>query len=152
MGSVSISHLIIFVASLLVAASVAGTLIVSVEDVSSSVDRQSESLTQQIDSDIAIISDPSSGTIYEGDETTGTITLLVKNIGRATLEPDGADLDMLVDGQYQTGPTIEIISDHERWSTGAVAEVTVTLDGLSSGDHRATVIVHGNRATIDFYH
>lgn len=151
MGSVSISHLIIFIASLLVAASVAGTLIAGVEQVSNSVDQQSEDLTRQIDTDIVIISDPSSDTVY--NESDGTLTLLVKNTGRATLETDGTGLDVLVDGQYQPGPKIEVVSGGERWSSGSVAAVTVTLDaGLDSGDHRATTIAYGSRATFDFYH
>ncbi len=151
MGSVSISHLIIFIASLLVAASVAGTLIAGVEEVSSSVDQQSEDLTRQIDTDVVIISDPSSGAIY--NESTETLTLLVKNTGRTGLDTEGSELDVLVDGRYQSGPTIEVVSGESRWSSGAVATVTITLDGgLDSGDHRTTVIVHGNRATLDFYH
>ncbi|MDL5361092.1 fla cluster protein flaG [Halalkalicoccus sp. NIPERK01] len=151
MGSVSISHLIIFIASLLVAASVAGTLIAGVEQVSSSVDRQSEDLTRQIDTDVAIISDPAGGSIYDGSNR--TLTLLVKNTGRAQLETDGSNLDVLLDGQYRSDPSIEVVSGGERWSSGAVAEVTVSLgDELAPGDHRATVIVHGSRATFDFYY
>lgn len=152
MGSVSISHLIIFIASLLVAASVAGTLIAGVEQVSSSVDQQSEDLTRQIDTDIAVISDPSSNSIYNaGDDGNGTLTLLVKNTGRTTLETDGTDIDVLVDGQYQSALEIQVVSGGERWSSGVVAEVTVTIEnGLDPGDHRATVIAHGSRATFDF--
>lgn len=151
MGSVSISHLIIFIASLLVAASVAGTLITGVEQVSRSVDQQSEDLTRQIDTDIAIISDPSSDAIY--NKTGDNLTLLVKNTGQTALETDGSDLDVLLDGQYQTGLDIRIVSGGERWSSGAVAEVTVTIDGgLDPGDHRVTVIAYGSRATFDFYY
>lgn len=152
MGSVSISHLIIFVASLLVAASVAGTLIVSVEDVSSSVDQQSDSLSQQIDTDIAIISDPSSPAIYQepdGDGT-GSLTLLVKNTGGTTIPTDGSNLDVLVDGQYRSGIDIEIVSEGDRWSSGAVAQVTVEIEDELVDDHRATVIANGSRATFDF--
>ena len=152
MGSVSISHLIIFIASLLVAASVAGTLIVSVEDVSSSVDQQSDSLTQQIDTDIAIISDPSSPAVYQEPDGggNGSLTLLVKNTGETTIPTDGSNLDVLVDGQYRTGIDIEVVSGGDRWSSGAVAEVTVDLDDELTDDHRATVIVNGSQATFDF--
>lgn len=153
MGSVSISHLIIFVASLLVAASVAGTLITGVEQVSSSVDEQSEDLTQQVDTDLAVISDPASDAVYREDEESGTVTVLVKNTGRSTLDADGSDLDVLLDGSYQSDTTTEIVSDGDRWSSGAVAEVTIDLDApLSEGDHRVTVIANGAQATFDFYH
>jgi flagellar protein FlaG len=158
MGSASISHLIIFIASLLVAASVAGTLIVGVEQVSDSVDQQSEDMTQQIDTEIRVISDPASNAIYNGDSEDGednssTLTLLVKNTGQNTLQTESSSLDVLLDGQYQPDPEIEVVSGGERWSSGAVAEVTVTLDeDLESGDHRVTVIVNGNRTTFEFYH
>lgn len=119
---------------------------------SSSVDEQSEELTRQVDTDLAVISDPASGAIYDtGNDT--TITLLVKNTGRNTLDTDGSDLDVLLDGSYQKETGIVVVSGGERWSSGAVAEVTVTLDSeLGAGDHRITVIAHGTRATFDFYH
>ncbi|ADJ15020.1 fla cluster protein flaG [Halalkalicoccus jeotgali] len=149
MGSVSISHLIIFIASLLVAASVAGTLVTGVEQVSSSVDRQSEDITRQIDTDVAIISDPSSDAVY--DEQAETVSLLVKNTGRTPIEANGSSLDTLIDGQYRSGPTVTVVSGESRWSPGAVATVTVPVEGgLDAGDHRATVIVNGSRATFDF--
>lgn len=151
MGSVSISHLIIFVASLLVAASVAGTLIASVEQVSSSVDEQSEALTQQVDTDLAVISDPTSTSIYQEDNESGTVTVLVKNTGRSTLA--GSELDVLLDGSYRSETTVTVVSGEGRWSSGAVAEVTIDLDGhLTDGDHRVTVIANGTRASFDFYH
>lgn len=157
MGSVSISHLIIFIASLLVAASVAGTLIVGVEQVSDSVDQQSEDMTQQIDTELTVISDPASNAIYDGDsENEGdgdpTLRLLVKNTGQGSLETDSTSLDVLLNGQYQPDPEIEIVSGGERWSSGAVAEVTVTLDEeLNEGDHRVTVIANSNRTSFEFY-
>ncbi|KYH25302.1 archaebacterial flagellin [Halalkalicoccus paucihalophilus] len=110
MGSVSISHLIIFVASLLVAASVAGTLITGVEQVSSSVDKQSQELTRQVDTDLVVISDPASGAIYNDSGNDTTITLLVKNTGRNTLATDGSDLDVLLDGNYQTETETAVVS------------------------------------------
>jgi flagellar protein FlaG len=155
MGADSISHLLIFVASLLVAASVAGTLIVSVEQVSDSVDQQSKDLTQQIDTELTVISDPASNAIYDdgGDDGDPTLTLLVKNTGQNTLETEGSNVDVLLGGQYQSNPETEVVSGGERWSSGAVAEVTVTLDEeLESGDHRITVLANGNRTTFEFYH
>ncbi|WP_122089588.1 CARDB domain-containing protein [Halalkalicoccus subterraneus] len=151
MGSVSISHLIIFIASLLIAASVAGTLIASVEQVSNSVDEQSEDLSQQVDTDLTVISDPASTAIYEEEDGNGTVTVLVKNTGRSTL--DGSELDVLLDGTYRNERTVDLVSGGQRWSSGAVAAVTIDLDGrLDGGDHRVTVIAHGSRATFDFYH
>ncbi|MEM4780610.1 MAG: hypothetical protein QXG03_03475, partial [Halalkalicoccus sp.] len=149
MGSVSISHLVIFIASLLVAASVAGTLIAGVEEVSSSVDRQSEEMTTQIDTDIAIISDPASDAIYDdGGDGDPTVSLYVKNTGENALDADDPEIDVLLDGQYQSTLDVAVVSGGDRWSSGAVAELTVTLDSeLDAGDHRVTVIAHGNRDT-----
>ncbi|MCH7661456.1 MAG: hypothetical protein IH933_13040, partial [Euryarchaeota archaeon] len=89
----------------------------------------------------------------DGEDNSSTLTLLVKNTGQNTLQTESSSLDVLLDGQYQPDPEIEVVSGGERWSSGAVAEVTVTLDeDLESGDHRVTVIVNGNRTTFEFYH
>jgi len=57
MASVSATHLIIFVASLVIAAGVVGTLTTGVERVSSSIDDGSLDVSQQISMDMSIVSD-----------------------------------------------------------------------------------------------
>jgi len=99
MAGDSVSTLILFIAAMLVAAGVAGTLVTNVNDLTNSVDSQSGDMTDKIDTDIEIISDPGSHAVYNSSGAEN-ITLLVKNTGRKTLTADSTALDVLVDGSY----------------------------------------------------
>lgn len=80
MASVSVSELILFIAALTVALGVATTLTTNVADISNSIGERGGSVSDDIKTDVEIISD--SGTpesIYDGD---GNVTILVKNTAR----------------------------------------------------------------------
>ena len=149
MASVSVSHLILFIASLLIAASVAGTLITGVDRVSDAMSSQSLDTTEQIETDITIISDSGSDGMYDGEN----VTLLVKNTGSTTLTPDVDQVDILINGVYipSSQITIEVIepSAEDEWAPGEVVEVTITED-LDPGDNRISVTVRGNEDIITF--
>lgn len=144
MASVSVSHVVMFIASLVIAASVAGTLVAGVDRVSTSVDDRSAILTDRIDTDIEIISDPGSDAIYDGT----TVTVLVKNTGTRSLPTDPGMIDVLIDGEYVADHTLEPITGND-WTRGDVVRIEFdrTLDG---GDHRVTVSIDGNRDLLQF--
>jgi len=144
-ASVSSSHLILFIASLIVAASVAGTFTQGVQRLSSAVGERSIDVSGDIRTDVSIISDPGSGAIANGDE----ITVLIKNTGSRSLEAESNRIEVLVDGKYQTDVSVSVV-DGPTWETGNVAEVTVTVSSLSSGDHRVKVIVNGDDEVLRF--
>lgn len=154
MASVSVSHLIIFIAALTVAVGVATTLTVNVESMSVSLDERGDSVAQDIETDISIISDAGSpDSIYSTDEEgNGEVTLLVKNTGNRPIHTDSGDIDVLINGQYQNAIDIDVIGNEGStlWAEGEVVRMTVneTLDG---GDHRATVRVRSNEDTLRFY-
>lgn len=148
MASVPISHLIIFIASIVVAAGVAGTLTTQVEQVSQAIDDQGLDVSQEIRTDIEVISDSSnSASIYDGgaDE----LTLLVKNAGSRTLSDDPGQLDILINGTYHGTVSLTVL-DEDSWQPGAVAEVTVSGVHLPSGDHRVKVIAPGDEEVFEF--
>ena len=146
MASVSVSHLIMFIASLVIAASVAGTLVTGIDRVSTSVDDRSIEMTNQIDSNIQIISDPGSTAIYNEDTT--TVSIYIKNTGTKTLDPSPRQVDLLINGEYI--PELEVTPiDDGSWSPSQVVEVTTTHE-LDAGDHRITATVNGNSAMIRF--
>ncbi|WP_129115116.1 flagellar protein G [Halegenticoccus tardaugens] len=137
MASVSVSHLILFIASLLVAASVAGTVTSGVDRLNGALSDESHDVSTQLRTDVEIVSDAGSP-VYdrEGDEN---VTLLVKNTGSRTLPTDGTGLDVLIDGEYQTDVWVEPIGDD--WGPDDVARVHVDAGALADGDHRAKLIV-----------
>ena len=149
MSGVSASHLVIFIASIVVAAGVAGTLVTQVDRVSQSITEQSEGVEEQIDADVQIISDTGdSDSIY--DEGTGNVTLYVKNTGDSELDPSPNAVDVLVEGRFKSPANVRLVGgDGTAWSPGSVVEVTV--EGVDvDGPTRVTVAVRENEDTIRF--
>jgi len=146
MSGVSASHLVIFIASIVVAAGVAGTLVTQVDRVSTSISDQSKSVEERIDTDVRIISDTGSDAIYNA----GTLRLYVKNTGGTELTPDAGSIDVLIEGSFNTPDTVtRIDGPNDRWPPGTVIEVTVN-DVSISGDTRVSVSVRENEDTIRF--
>lgn len=149
MASVSISHMVLFIASILIAASVAGTLVTGVDRVSDALSHQSLDTSDSIQTDISIISDTGSDRMYDGEN----ISILVKNTGATTLTPDVDRIDILVNGQFipSDDSTIVIVdgsAEHE-WASGEVIEITIDA-ALDPGEHRVTVLVRGNEDVVTF--
>ncbi|GAA0273866.1 flagellar protein G [Halobacterium noricense] len=147
MASVSSSTLIIFIASILVAASVAGTMTNGVQRLSGALGDRSVDVSQQIRTDVELISDPGTpSSIYNSSDD--TITLLVKNTGSKTLPARPETFDILVDGRY-TSPSNATVLNGGRWQTGDVARVTLERN-LTADDHRVVVTVNGDEELLEF--
>jgi flagellar protein FlaG len=149
MSGVSVSHLVIFIASIVVAAGVAGTLITQVDRVSTSITDQSEGVEEQIETDIEIISDTGSpGSIY--NDTDGNLTLYVKNTGDVELDATPDAIDVLIEGSFSAPSNVELTGGAERWSSGSVVKVTVNASLDPDTSTRVTVAVKKNEDTIRF--
>lgn len=153
MASVSASSLIIFIAALSIAAGVSGVMVDSVQDISQSISTHGEDVQNQLDTDIAIISDAGSNAIYDANNE--TVTVLVKNTGDRRLPAESKHVDALFDGEYVTSSefNVTVVSNDEGlWREGDVAEVEIQLDGpLGTGEHRVVIIVDGDREVLRFY-
>jgi flagellar protein FlaG len=154
-GSVSVSTLVLFIASLVVAAGVAGTLVTTVEDISMSAETTGDEISENIDTDFRIINDGKGDNFYVEDDVTGTssITLYVKNTGSTDLNQDASRIDILVNGRLITD--IEISStrtgtDPDVWLGTEVIEIVVHLDNQLSSDNRVTVSVNGVDRSVEF--
>ncbi|MFB6299070.1 MAG: flagellar protein G [Halobacteriales archaeon] len=145
MASSSISELIIFITSLLIVAGVATTLTGQVGQVGAAIDDQAFELSNQVRSDIDIVSDAESD-IY--NETSNNLTLLVHNVGSSQLSAQGDNLDITVDGRYGTTHSIEPI-DSEFWEPGVIARIVIEID-LSAGSHRVIVRISGAEDSLRF--
>ncbi|GAA0531469.1 flagellar protein G [Halorubrum ejinorense] len=158
MASVPVSHLILFIASLVIAAGVVGTITTGVDRVSAAVDDAGLDATEQLRTDVTIISDPSAG-VYNasGDQN---VTLLIKNTGTYRLAPDGSDLDVVFDGAYVRPDAIsgELVSadNANAWGRGDVLRLTIDTNqidgsgGLADGDHRVFLSVNGDEELFQF--
>lgn len=163
MASVPVSHLILFVASLVIAAGVVGTVTTGVDRVSAAVEDGSLDATQQLRTDVTVISDPNGGVYNASAGTDGNVTLLIKNTGTQRLAPDGSGLDVVFDGHYvaPNGTTGELVSvdGATAWSRGDVLELTIDLDAVDeigslgdgeTTDHRVYLTVNGDEETFRF--
>src|SRR6056297_1966486 len=133
MASVSISHLVIFIASLLVAATVAGALVTGVDRISGSVSDRSLDTSQEVRTDVTIISDAGSGAVYEESDGNGTVTVLAKNTGSLNLAATADQIDVLVDGQFVARDDLTVTAlegESLAWQTGSVVRIEIdrTLD------------------------
>lgn len=151
MASVSISHMILFIASILIAASVAGVFTDSVGQLSQAISDQGLQVSEDVRTDIEIISDNGTGACVYDCSGEGNLTLLVKNTGSRSLPADPAGMDVLVDGRYQPASAVgvEVLDGSDSWRRGSVVRVNVTTD-LGSGDHRAKLIVSEDEEVFNF--
>lgn len=148
MAIVSSETLILFIATVLVAGSVAGALTGGVNQLSSALDDRSVDVSQEIRTDVEIISDPSSEAIY--DDENNRVTLLLKNTGSNTLSTDPASIDVLIDGVYRSNVSTELLGASE-WESGAVVRMNVTNVNLDDNtDHRVVVDLNGNSEVFEF--
>src|SRR6056297_495379 len=115
MASVSASHLILFIASMMIAASVAGVFTNSIGQLSGALSEQGLDVSSDVRTDVEIISDSGSDAIYDG----GTITLYVKNTGTERLAADQGEMDILVNGQFVTNYTVTRADGSGAWTPGA---------------------------------
>lgn len=150
MASVSASHLIIFIASVLVAASVAGTITNTVGNLSGAVSAQGDDISNDVRTDIEIISD--AGAQVYNRSGNGNLTLLVKNTGSNRLPATDDGLDVILDGVFRSAVSVSVVdgSDPDSWSPGDVVEVDVSAPGLGSGDHRVQLTLNGDEEVFEF--
>jgi flagellar protein FlaG len=146
MASVSASHLILFIASLVIAAGVAGTFTQGVSRLSQGIDDQSLEVSEEVRTDIEVISDAGSP-VY--NNSTKTVTILVKNTGTSTLDNDTRFVEILLDGRYRTNVTSTVV-DGDRWRPSNVVRLKIGGADLSAGDHRVKIIVNGDQEVFRF--
>jgi flagellar protein FlaG len=152
MASVSVSHMILFIASMVIAASVAGVFTSNVDRLSEAIDDQGLQVSDNVRSDIEVISDSGSDNVYD-DTNTDQVILHVKNIGTNDLIPNETHVDVLINGEFQPPGdiTIEVLGDGDpdTWTENEVVKLTINQT-LSAGDHRAKVIVNGDEEVFEF--
>lgn len=150
MASVSVDKLVIFIASLLVAATVASTLTASVVDLDQTLRGSGLAAADKIETDVDIVGDTGSDAFY--NDTTGNVTLLVKNTGQKDLYAQTSQIDVFIDGQYVTVDALARPDNTtgDVWAPGEIVRLTVSHD-LDPGEHTITVHLVGDEETVTVY-
>lgn len=154
MASVSVSHMILFIASILVAASVVGVFTDSITRVSSAIDDRGVSVSDNVRTDFEIISDSGSTRVYRengGANSQDIIVLHAKNTGSKRLRAEREQIDVFVNGQYTADLKIELEAgeDPNTWGRNEVVKITIN-QSLSPGDHRVKVIANEDEEVFRF--
>lgn len=149
MASVSASHLIIFIASILVAASVAGVLTNTVGELSEAIDELGLDVTDEVRTDVEIISD-SGAAVYDVNGN-GNISLYVKNTGSQRLSADSPTVDVIVNGTFKTGDDLSLtVQDGDVWSPGTVVLLEINHSLSTGQDVRVQLTINGDEEVFEF--
>lgn len=147
MAGESAAHMILFIATILIASSVSAVMIVTMEKMSIEIKNQGEFIKEVLSTDFEIINDP----VNIPTKTIGTDTAYVfyiKNIGSTSFAFTNETLTVLIDGQIVSKQNV--ITDPSVLNPGDVGELDVSVS-LSSGNHRITVILeNGVSDSLDF--
>jgi len=133
--SISASHLLFFIAAVVVAGMVVSVVIGGIDSISTGIRERSDSIRKDMGSRIDIINDP---TMVPYNETSHNLTIYVKNTAMERLDIN--DLTMVLDGRMLTNFTWEYVDnaaflDDNAWGPGEVVDITINTtmtDGLHS--------------------
>ncbi len=127
----AMTHLIFFIAAIIIAVSVVAVLTSNVQSITASTAVSSQVMAEQLRTDITVISDPE---IIPYDSS--VYTFYVKNTGYTELSTDF--INIFIDGMLVLPNNANLVlpAGESVWRSGDVLEVYVSIDALSSGDHR----------------
>ena len=147
MSGESAAHMILFIATILVASSVSAVMIVTIQKMSIEIKNQGEYIKDVLSTDFEIINDP----VNIPTKVIGTNTAYVfyiKNVGSAPFAFTNDTITVLIDGLII--PKQNVTTSTSVLSPGEVGELDVIVS-LSSGNHRITVILeNGVSDSLDF--
>ncbi len=140
--SISSSHLVFFLASMVVASTLAGVFITSTDSISSGIRSREDALSERLKSDISIINDPN-------NMPNDPLIVYVKNTGSTSMNK--TDVEILVNGTLQQPSSIQLVDgDDNIWSPTEVIKVKIDIK-LESGDHWLKVVAsHQSEDTLEF--
>jgi len=131
--SLSATQVIFFVASVIIASTVSGVLVVVINDVTTSLSERGDRVQDQLDYEFKIINDP------ENIPTEGTDYLFyLKNIGGKKLSTTNTTFTIFVDGEL-------VVTANFNFSDSSIKSEEVTTmyvetSEISSGDHTLRVV------------
>jgi len=140
----AITHMIFFIAAIIIAMGVVAILSANVQSITGATSSSSKVLSEQLKTDITVISDPE---VIPYNASTG-YTFYAKNTGKSELAP--GYVDVIVDGTLiaPANVTLSVQDGDTVWRPGdvLVIEVITDPDPLASGDHRIRVVAENGKS------
>ncbi|MBM4248176.1 MAG: flagellar protein G [Euryarchaeota archaeon] len=145
MPGTSASHMIFFIASMIVATAVAGIFVTTVINLAGDIREAADDEAKQFNTQVTIINDPSA---MPYNDTCSTLVLYVKNIGSNILGSN--TVTILINGTYFTrdNMTFRLLDGATEWGKEVVLEITLTNITLATGDHSLKLIVQGKESVV----
>ncbi|WP_445475032.1 flagellar protein G [Methanococcoides methylutens] len=145
----AITHMIFFIAAIIIAMTVIVVMTSNVQSLTGATASSSKVLSEQIKTDITIISDPE---IIPYNSTLKEYTFYAKNTGRTDLDTEY--IDVFIDGLHVDPQNLELefFEPDVLWQPGntLVIDVKVTTE-MTEGDHRILIAAeNGKSDSMDF--
>ncbi|WP_135609954.1 flagellin [Methanococcoides sp. AM1] len=145
----AITHMIFFIAAILIAMTVIVVMTSNVQSLTGATASSSKVLSEQIKTDITIISDPE---IIPYNSTSKEYTFYAKNTGRTDLDTEY--LDVFIDGLYvdQENLEMDFFDQDVLWRPGDTLEINMKVTTeMTEGDHRILIAAeNGKSDSMDF--
>ena len=139
----SFTQTIFFIAPIIVAVAIAGTMIGVTDMMADEVRTKAAASASEMGSSIVIINDP-----RQVPYADGLVTIYIKNVGSTT--PSYKDMLVFLDGEYIEYDAEPIDGTNKTWSSETTIKVTISA-GMMPGDHSVKVVLsNGVSDTLDF--
>ena len=139
MAGEAITQMIFFIGAVVIATGVIGVLTVNVHSITASYGMSSQTLADQLKSDITIINDPAA---VPYDSAGDNYSFFIKNTGKNTLYP--TSVNMFIDGNYYNFSRNWTIMDNKsssNWYPAQVLRINYSLNtSFPPGDHTVRVV------------
>ncbi len=127
--STSATHIIFFIASIIIAASFVGVAVVAIMNISNGIEDRGDIISKQLSEDFKIINDPER-------MTNNPVILYLKNTGKIALSVQ--HITVLVDGISANFTVVD--GTNITWNPGVTITLVVDID-LASGTHVVKVVL-----------
>ncbi|MBN2066574.1 MAG: flagellar protein G [Candidatus Thermoplasmatota archaeon] len=127
------THVIFFIASVIVAVTVSGIFMAATNNISTSLSDRGGRIQEQLDTEFTIINDP-----QNIPNISGYYRFYLKNVGRNTLQTTNQTFQLFIDGDI-IAITNYNFSD-ETISPGEVTIIYIANTEASAGDHTLRVV------------
>jgi len=131
--STSATHIIFFIASVVIAASFVGVAATAILDISDGIEDRGDMISKQLSADFEVINDPEM-------VSNNPVVLYLKNTGKVPLSTQ--HITVLIDGSSVDDFTVS----SETWMPGETITLTININ-LATGEHVAKIILDDGLST-----
>jgi len=135
--STSATHIIFFIASVVIAASFVGIAATAIINISEGIEDRGDMVAKQLSADFQVINDPER-------VSNNPVVLYLKNTGKVPLST--SHITILIDGDSIDSFTVS----SDLWMPGDTVTLTINVN-LSSGEHVVKIVLEDGLATTFYF-